>query len=117
MVRYPETAVFQGTFPFELIQAPENTLRDSDGLLGLVNRAGMGDVGLVQQLTERPYWGTSTSNPQDDPNPRLEAYLAAARRGASVHLLLDSYFDSPAGPQQQRRHLPLRSPPSPRPNS
>ncbi|MFO7538295.1 MAG: lamin tail domain-containing protein [Chloroflexota bacterium] len=92
-VRYPQTAVFQGTFPFTLIQGPENSLRDSDGLLGLVHGAGAGDVVLVQQLTERPYWGTSTSNPQDDPNPRLEAYLAAARRGASVHLLLDSYFD------------------------
>lgn len=97
-VRYTETAVFHGTFPFELIQGPENALRDMDGLLGLINRAGMGDVVLVQQLTERPYWGASTSNPQDDPNPRLEAYLAAARRGASVHLLLDSYFDSPHAP-------------------
>jgi cardiolipin synthase A/B len=98
MVRYPETAVIHGTFPFELIQAPENALRDTGGLLGLVNRAGMGDTVLVQQLTERPYWGTSTSNPQDDPNPRLEAYLDAARRGASVHLLLDSYFDSAQSP-------------------
>jgi uncharacterized repeat protein (TIGR01451 family) len=97
-VRYPETAVFQGTFSFELVQAPENTLRDSDALLGLVNRAGAGDSVLVQQLTERPYWGTSTSNPTGDPNPRLETYLAAARRGASVHLLLDSYFDTASAP-------------------
>jgi uncharacterized repeat protein (TIGR01451 family) len=97
-VRYAETAVFHGNFPFELIQGPENSLRDRDGLLGLVNRAGAGDTVLVQQLTERPYWGTSGSNPQDDPNPRLEAYLAAARRGASVHLLLDSYFDDIGAP-------------------
>ena len=93
-VRYTETAVFHGTFPFTLIQGPENSLRGVDGLLGLVNQAGPGDTILVQQLTERPYWGPTNSNPQDDPNPRLEAYLEAARRGASVHLLLDSYFDN-----------------------
>ena len=28
----------------------------------------------------------------DDPNPRLAAYLAAARRGAKVRLLLDEFF-------------------------
>lgn len=28
------------------------------------------------------------------PNPRLEAVLAAARRGATVRVLLDSFFDS-----------------------
>jgi uncharacterized repeat protein (TIGR01451 family) len=98
VVRYPEATVFHGTFPFELVQGPENSLRDMGALLGLVNRAGAGDTVLVQQLTERPYWGTSSSNPEDDPNPRLEAYLDAARRGAAVHVLLDSYFDSPQAP-------------------
>lgn len=97
-VRYPETAVFQGSFFFELIQSPENSLRTQDSLLGLLNRAGAGDVILVQQLTERPYWGASSSNPLADPNPRLEAYLNAARRGATVRMLLDSYFDTPSLP-------------------
>jgi cardiolipin synthase A/B len=92
-VRYSQPAGFQGTFGFELVQAPENALRDRDALLGLVGRAGAGDTLLVQQLSERPYWGSSGSNPQADPNPRLEAYLAAARRGARVRLLLDAYFD------------------------
>ncbi len=93
-VRFPETAVFSGVFPFELVQSPENSLRDQDGLLGLVNQAGAGDTLLVQQLAERPYWGSSSSNPTDDPNPRLEAYIAAARRGATVRILLDDFFDT-----------------------
>lgn len=95
-VRYPETAVFTGNFPFEIVQSPENSLRDRGGLLGLLNQAGAGDTILVQQLTERPYWGSSTSNPIADPNPRLEAYVNAARRGATVRILLDSFFDTPS---------------------
>jgi cardiolipin synthase A/B len=92
-VRFSQATGFEGAFGFELVQAPENALRDRDALLGLVNRAGAGDTVLVQQLSERPYWGSSGSNPTDDPNPRLEAYLSAARRGARVRLLLDAYFD------------------------
>ncbi len=97
-VRYANPAVFHGQFSFVLQQAPENVLRDQDGLLGLVALAGPGDTILVQQLEERPYWGSSTSNPLADPNIRLEQYLAAARRGAVVRLLLDSYFDTPESP-------------------
>ncbi len=92
-IRYPYPAVFNGLFSFELQQSPENSMRDQDGLLHLINRAGAGDTLLIQQLQERPYWGPSNSNAQDDPNPRLHAYVAAARRGAKVHLLLDSFFD------------------------
>lgn len=93
-VRYFVPTAVHGTFAFELVQSPENSLRSQDALLGMVSRAGDGDVVLVQQLEERPYWGSSLSNPNDDPNPRLEAYIAAARRGATVRLLLDSFFDT-----------------------
>ena len=48
---------------------------------------------LFEQLNERPHWGVTNSNATADPNPRLEAALDAARRGASVSLLLDSFFD------------------------
>ncbi len=91
-VRYPQAAVFRGTWTMEILQSPENSLRLNNGLLGLIGRAGAGDTVLVQQLSERPYWGTTTSNAADDPNLRLEAYVAAARRGATVKLLLDSFF-------------------------
>jgi uncharacterized repeat protein (TIGR01451 family) len=97
-VRYTTAATFHDTFAFEMVQSPENSLRDQDSLLGLLHRAQAGDTILVQQLYERPYWGATNSNPIDDPNPRFEAYLAAARRGAAVWLLLDGYFDTPASP-------------------
>jgi hypothetical protein len=76
-----------------MIQSPENSLRASDGLLGLIGRAGEGDTLLLEQLSERPHWGATSSNPAADPNPRLEALFDAARRGAAVSLLLDSFFD------------------------
>lgn len=97
-VRYPTPLTLHDTFAFELVQSPDTSLRSLDGLLGLVGRAGAGDVVLVQQLSERPFWGRSSSNPVDDPNVRLEAYLAAARRGAKLRLLLDSYFDDSRDP-------------------
>lgn len=97
-VRYPRPVSFSGSFAFELLQAPENALRDHDALLGLLNRAGQGDVILVQQLVERLHWGPSNSDPETDPSPRLQAYLDAARRGATVRLLLDAYFDDPDAP-------------------
>lgn len=90
-VKYDDAAIFTGTFDFEVVQSPENSLRNEDALIGLVNRAGTGDTIYVQQLNERPHWGPSASNPSDDPNPRLEAYIEAARRGAKVRLLLDEY--------------------------
>lgn len=93
-VRHPVPVAVHGTFAFELVQSPENSLRDQDALLGMINRAGAGDVVLMQQLEERPHWGSSLSNPVADPNPRLEAAIAAARRGATVRLMLDSYFDT-----------------------
>ncbi len=92
-VRYPDAPVFLDAGMFELQQAPENLLRSEDGILGLVGRAGKGDTLLVQQLTERPHWGASTSNRADDPNLRLEAFIGAARRGATVRFLLDNFLD------------------------
>jgi hypothetical protein len=89
----------QGTFAIEMVQAPENSLRDSDSLLGMVARAGARDTVLVEQLYEYTYWGDPGSNPASDPNPRLEAYIAAARRGATVRLLLDSVYDDPGDPR------------------
>ena len=92
-VRYPQPVAFFGTHRFEIVQSPENSLRTSDGLLGLIGRAGEGDTLRLEQLSERAHWGATNSNPAADPNPRLEAALDAARRGADVSLLLDSFFD------------------------
>jgi cardiolipin synthase len=84
-----------GAVRFVVGTAPENVLRADDGLHALIGRAGAGDELLVMQLYENRNWGESTSNPVADPNLRLEALLAAARRGAVVRILLDSYFDEP----------------------
>ncbi len=101
-VRYTEPIRIQGEIPMAIVQAPENALNSADGLLPLLSRAGSGDTVLVEQLSERPHWGSTSANPIQDPNPRLEAFLGAARRGAKVRLLLDSYFDSSSSPVNNR---------------
>ncbi len=98
-VRFPTPLTITGTFAFEIVQSPETSLRPDAGLLPMIARAGPGDTVLVEQLYEHHHWGPSDSNPEVDPNPRLEAYLAAARRGARVRILLDSFFDDPRNPR------------------
>lgn len=81
-----------GVYELEVLQSPDNALAactkpgQERGLLGMVARAGAGDWVLVAQNTEEHPWGT-TSTPRD--NPRLQAYLAAAQRGATVRVILD----------------------------
>jgi phosphatidylserine/phosphatidylglycerophosphate/cardiolipin synthase-like enzyme len=82
-VLFPAPAVFTDATQFELFTAPEAALRQSDALLGLLARAGAGDEVTVEQLYEYPNWG-------DAPNVRLDAYIRAARRGATVRILLNS---------------------------
>ncbi len=90
------------TVALELIQSPENSLTSVSGLIKLLNAAGAGDEVLVEQLQERKYWGPAGSNPLQDPNPRLEAIIAAARRGAAVRILLDRYYDDPGDPRSNQ---------------
>ncbi len=86
------TSYFGGAH-FIVVSAPENALRPDAGLMALLSQAGPGDEILVQQLYEHKYWGDGDSNPIADPNPRLQAMIDAARRGARVRILLDSFFD------------------------
>lgn len=96
---YAYMAPFSATLPgvaadrFELLVVPETALPIQEGLLGLVLRAGPGDRIDVEQLNEAQHWGAASSSPDVDPNPRLEAYIEAARNGARVRLLLDSGLD------------------------
>lgn len=76
-----------------VISAPENATRADTGVQALLHRAGAGDEIVFVQMYENKYFGESGSNPIADPNPRLEAAIGAARRGARVRLLLDGYFD------------------------
>jgi phosphatidylserine/phosphatidylglycerophosphate/cardiolipin synthase-like enzyme len=102
---FREAQTFTGVARFLVISAPENALRPDDGLLALIERAGPGDELLVQQLYEHKNWGVSTSNPIADPNPRLQALIEAARRGARVRLLLDQFFDEDATTRTNRATL------------
>jgi len=90
-----------GPFTAEFVQSPETSLLPAaeGGLLGMVARAGPGDTVLVQQLYERVSWGGAAATPESAPNPRLLAYIAAARRGATVRIMLDSFFDPGANAQ------------------
>jgi hypothetical protein len=92
-VQFPAPLSVEGTFAFEVVQSPENSLRTQDSLLGLLARAGPGDTILVEQFFERQHWGPGDGTPQTDPNPRLEACVAPARRGATVRILLDGFLD------------------------
>ncbi len=79
---------------FELSQSPDNALRPDRGYLGHLREAGRGDLVLVEQQYERAWWGYGEGRA---PNPRLEAYLAAARRGARVRVLLSGTGDDEDG--------------------
>jgi uncharacterized repeat protein (TIGR01451 family) len=105
-LQFPTPGTWRGTFAFELVQAPENSLRTADGLLGLLNRAGPGDTILAEQLYEQVHWTSSQASPESEsPNLRLLAYLQAARRGASVRLLLDKYLDSDGANHETMAYL------------
>ena len=93
---FGEPLSIHGVTHFALVSAPENALRPDAGFFALIGRAGPGDELALLQLYEQRHWGPSSSNPLADPNPRLEALIAAARRGARVRILLDSFFDDPA---------------------
>lgn len=106
---YPVTAApfavpfsVQGTARFMVVSAPENAMRPDSGLMALIGRAGAGDEIVDVQLYEQKHWGSTLSNPVADPNPRLQALIDAARRGARVRLLLDSFFDEPDGLRSNR---------------
>ena len=86
-VRISRPLVVSGTVGFELFSAPEAALRHSDALLGLIARAGEGDLVEVEQMYEAANWDNDDG---PAPNLRLEAYVAAARRGARVRILLNN---------------------------
>jgi len=75
-----------------VIHAPEHSLRDRDSLLGLLGRAGSGDHVAAMQMNEPLTWAADAG--PVGRNPRIEALLAAARRGAEVRVLLDGYHPS-----------------------
>ncbi len=98
-VRFTRPLVAAGPVMVELNTSPENTLRRAGGLIGMIDAAGQGDEVVAEQLSEPLFWGPSTSNRTDDPNPRVEALIGAARRGARVRILLDGFYDDASRPR------------------
>jgi phosphatidylserine/phosphatidylglycerophosphate/cardiolipin synthase-like enzyme len=92
---FATSASSSGEMRFQVIAAPENALHPYAGLHALIRQAGAGDELYLVQLYEHKFWGDSTSNVIADPNPRLQMLIDAARRGATVRVLLDSFFDEP----------------------
>lgn len=90
--RFNAPLVLHTPVSVEMATSPENNLRDG-GIIAVLNSAAAGDEILVEQMDEPYYWGVTGSNPLDDPNPRLEAIIGAAQRGATVRVLLDRYYD------------------------
>ncbi len=98
MPRWAEGLALHGRLDIETITAPETTRSPGRGVLGLVARAGAGDVVRVAQLREPVWWGGGEAEGEIARNPRLVASLDAARRGARVRVMLDGYFDDPEHP-------------------
>jgi phosphatidylserine/phosphatidylglycerophosphate/cardiolipin synthase-like enzyme len=100
-VRHAPLAV-SGSTSMTLFSSPENHLGASLGVIALLRAAGAGDEILAEQLDEPPFWGPAASNASVDPNPRLQAILDAAARGARVRLLFDGHYDDPSNPRSNR---------------
>lgn len=79
-----------------LFTSPENHISGAGSIIEVMNRAGAGDEILFEQLDEPLYWGPTSSNFETDPNPRLQAAMGAAQRGASVRVLMDGFYDNPS---------------------
>lgn len=74
-----------------VMHAPEHSLRAQDALLGLLGQTGSGDTIAALQMNEPTTWTVDIG--EVGLNPRVQALLAAARRGAAVRLLLDDYYE------------------------
>jgi phosphatidylserine/phosphatidylglycerophosphate/cardiolipin synthase-like enzyme/DNA/RNA endonuclease YhcR with UshA esterase domain len=81
----PQPLTISGSTSFEVVNAPDNAVNTADALIGMVAKAGKGDRVLVEQQYEYLDWGS----PFSYMNPRLTAYIDAARRGAKVQIILD----------------------------
>lgn len=93
-VRFGE---WQSSAPAQLalFTSPENHLSGAGSIIEAMNAAGAGDEILFEQLDEPLYWGATGSSMDADPNPRLQAAINAAARGATVRVLLDGFYDDP----------------------
>jgi phosphatidylserine/phosphatidylglycerophosphate/cardiolipin synthase-like enzyme len=97
-VRYAEPLNVVEPVSALLSTSPETHLRGAGGLFDLLARAGPEDEIFVEQLDEPWHWGAQSMSRELAPNPRVEALIDAARRGARVTVLLDSGYDRASHP-------------------
>ncbi len=81
----------QSPVSFTVLHAPEPTLGGEHGIISMIESANTNGAKVyVQQLYERTYWGSaSVDTLSSAPNPRVMAYVEAARNGADVRILLN----------------------------
>ncbi len=70
----------------ERVMSPDDSLEKDRAILGALKTAQK--TLYIQNLSFQPHWGPEGSSPAKDPSPVAEAVLAAARRGASVRIML-----------------------------
>jgi phosphatidylserine/phosphatidylglycerophosphate/cardiolipin synthase-like enzyme len=84
-IRHPVALEVQGDIDYEVVLGPENVLSQGRGHLGLVDRAGAGDIVLVQ-VNVTSGWDSSFTL-----HTPVQSYVEAARRGARVRIIIDSW--------------------------
>ncbi len=97
-VAFSQPLSVRGEMAFEVVHAPENSLRTAGGLLGLVGRAGAGDTVLVSQFYEQNWAQLTTRHPQ----------ACTGHRRFSAHPL---HSASPTPPTPRSAFASRRSPP------
>ncbi|HWI53042.1 MAG TPA: phospholipase D-like domain-containing protein [Symbiobacteriaceae bacterium] len=105
----PETGALTGTYPHPFprltvrsvsvtpVLAPDHTLLDTMGIIGLMR--GARESILIEQQYVHLHWGGASGSPQTTPDLYLEEAIAAARRGVKVRILLSDAFLDPKDPK------------------
>lgn len=105
----PETGALTGTYPHPFpkltvrgvavtpVLAPDHTLLDTMGIIGLIR--GARESILIEQQYIHLHWGLASGSPQTTPDLFLEESIAAARRGVKVRILLSNAFLDPKDPK------------------
>ncbi len=90
------------TVGVELVLSPDTSLNENSAIFGIINRAKK--TLYVEQNSIRRRWGKLKDDPETEgnvPNLALQAVVAAARRGVSVRVLLDSTWYNVQGDEDR----------------
>lgn len=82
-----KSRLIRGTFGFERVLSPDDSLVNSRAILGAIREAR--ESIEIESLSFSPHWGTNNDTIETHPNPLAEAVLNAARRGVRVRVLVN----------------------------